>query len=126
VRFVTYEEIKKLPVGTVYYECKDCVGELEGPYVKHYESDTDIFRYPAFPDVNMKGYYARHDQATLDEVRKGDHMSLSNTGGREGNFEEHAKYLVLDQADVQRTIDLLQGKKVEEAVCSLKGSPWED
>jgi hypothetical protein len=126
MKFVTYAEMKQLPVGTVFYECKDCVGELDGPYVKDMESENDIYRCEARPKLHPKGYYNRFKQEELDEIRRGDHLSLDNGGGREGNFEEHAKYLVLDQADVQRTIDILQGKHVEEAVCSLKGSPWED
>lgn len=123
MRFVNYAEMKQLPVGTVYYECKECVGELAGPYVKDHESDTDIFRCEARPKVNMEGYYAR--EWPVDELRRKTHMSLDNSGSREGRFEEDAKYLVLDRADVQRTIDILLGKDVEEAVCSLQGSPWE-
>lgn len=113
MKLVSYEEMKQLPVGTVFYRMGargGCVDALDGPYRKDYASDSDIFYCECGPVYLDKGYFAR----TRPE-RDFQQFCLSSGGTREGLFEDQAKYLVLDDADVAMLIANLLGNLPDDA-----------
>jgi hypothetical protein len=118
MRIVSYEEMKKMPVGTVFFECTGgFFGQLDGPMVKDAESDNDIYYCKAVPTINYAGSHPRSE----NPIERGDHISLDSDGTREGSFDHDAQYLVLDPADVQAMIDILQGKGARAEPISAEG-----
>ena len=60
MRIVTYDEIKRLPVGTVFYRVNSyngaADGSLDGPYRKDCESKSDLFQAFCGPRYCDRGY----------------------------------------------------------------------
>ena len=114
MRILNRKDFMACPKGTVYMDFSPCVfGQLtlktSGP-----ENEGDFYV------SSLEGYLSEHGAsescggseewfALVERAEKGERVDVHyDTGGREGMFNDHALFAVLDRDDVDRLIAVLQ------------------
>lgn len=119
MRFVTRTELMEMPVGTIFREFKPMhlVGEDWQRFEGKYGGDFLVSSVgPRCLDNGIYGTIGLPDELKkLMGSRQDCHFLVINTdAGREGLFDDKARYVVLDREDIEQIILQLTGGIVEQ------------